>query len=378
MSLGAAPFLNYPHLPRTQATTGLIPENTQTQEADMASWVDELEGKPIEIFRVGDYGARGKYSEADLDQMVESFGALPDKPALTLHHDDEKGPHGQVTGVERRGGSLFATLGHLTGEIKAWLSERPYAERSVEIYPPSAETGGRHALRALSFVTRGKVKGMSPLPVFAEDGRQYVEIAMGDPEKQEGKPMPEEKKFSEAEVAEREKAAREAEAAKREDAAEKLFAEKEKAHKAEVAAFAEREKAMNARIAELEKANVRAEIAQFGDRLKLAGVAPAMLDRPGLTEFYEGLGSGEAAAIKFSEGGTEKTQSPREWFKSFLESMPKVVPMAHSGAGAHEGPKNFGDDPGDAKLAEEARKFSEAKKVDYETALRRVSAGERA
>lgn len=336
-----------------------------------ASWVDELEGKPIEVFRVGDYGARGKYGEADLDQMVEAFGALPDKPALTLHHDDAKGPHGQVVGLERRGGALFAQLGNLTGEIKAWLAERPYAERSVEIYPPSDETGGRHALRALSFVTRGKVKGMSPLPVFAEDGRTYVEIALGGPEKQEGvKTMPEEKKFSEAEVAEREKAVRDAEAAKLSDL--------KKAQEAEAAKFAEREKAMNVRLAELEKAGVRADIAAFRDKLKLTGVAPALLDKPGLELFFEGLGSGEEAAIKFSEGGAEKTQSPREWFKAFLEGLPKAVALKGSGVEAHEGPTNFGDDPGDEKLTAEAKKFAETKKVDYETALRRVAAGERA
>ncbi len=128
-----------------------------------------LEGMPIEIFRAGDYGDKGRFTEAELDELVASFNPRTHEPVLTLHHDDTQGPHGVVTRLERRGSSLLAWFADVTSELKAWLAERPYAKRSVEIYPRSIF--GQLAVRAVSFVSVPEVKGMAPLGATFKEGR---------------------------------------------------------------------------------------------------------------------------------------------------------------------------------------------------------------
>jgi hypothetical protein len=320
----------------------------------------------IEVFRTGDYGPKGTYTQADLDEMIAAFGALPDKPPITLHHDDTKGPHGEVTHLERQGDRLFARLGDLSSEFVGWLKERPYAKRSVEVYPRSSRTGGKLALRALSFVAKPEVQGLAPLAAFHDrDGAFYYAI-----EFQEERPMPDQPvTFTEVEVAEREAAAKEA--ARLE--AEATFAANLAAREAK---FNEDLAAQLARVADLERAQVAAQFAAQREALKAKGVLPAILDRAGIEAFHAALGEG---AIAFTEGETEQSVSPRAWFEAFLESLPKA-PVGPSVVQAPAPPKPyaFDEDPNGEKLHADATKFAEAKQVTYAEALSRVAAGEQA
>lgn len=144
-----------------------------------------IEGAPVEIFRIGDYGEKGKYSEADLDEIVENFrrragGVIPQ---ITIGHDDgasiggEPGPFGVIEALERKGGSLWATFGKVAKALRRWLADRPYAQRSVEFYP-EGKFGAGLVLRGVSFVVQPEVKGMAPLPVFRDSRGEYFAVGM--------------------------------------------------------------------------------------------------------------------------------------------------------------------------------------------------------
>lgn len=138
----------------------------------------KIAGVPIEVFRAGDYGAKGSYSEDDLDTIVTAFDPAKHEPPITLHHDDKQGPHGVVEKLERRGKSLYATFRDVSSNLMGWLAERPYAKRSIELYPRESKMG--LALRAVSFVSVPEVKGLAALPTFADENGHYFSIEFED------------------------------------------------------------------------------------------------------------------------------------------------------------------------------------------------------
>ena len=150
--------------------------------AEPAKPAVKIEGVPVEIFRAGDYGKLGKYSEADLAAIAANFNPALHQPPLTRHHNDTDGPHGIVTGLIAQGKSLMATFGDVADDFKSWLGQHAYAKRSVEIYPADTSPNGKPMVRAVSFVSVPQVKGMAPLPTFADARGAFVVIdfAEGD------------------------------------------------------------------------------------------------------------------------------------------------------------------------------------------------------
>jgi hypothetical protein len=145
-----------------------------------------VEDVPIEVFRAGDYGAKGVYTEADLDEIAKTFGQgnFDVRPKVKVDHDGkaiggQPGPFGDVVKVERQGSSLFAWLANVPTAFKEWAAERPGLERSIELYPRKAF--GALTLRALAFVTeQPEVKGMAALPAFSDEHGEYLALAFGD------------------------------------------------------------------------------------------------------------------------------------------------------------------------------------------------------
>lgn len=126
---------------------------------------DEIQ---VEVFRAGNYGPKGVYTEEDLDAIAADYDPADHEAPVTFDHE-QKGPaHGWVTGVRRLGDRLVATLARISPALFQALKAGAFKKRSVELYRQYARTG-RPYLKALSFLGAAppEVKGLQD-PAFAE------------------------------------------------------------------------------------------------------------------------------------------------------------------------------------------------------------------
>ncbi|MFW5864375.1 MAG: hypothetical protein ACOCVT_02880 [bacterium] len=123
----------------------------------------------VEVFRAGDYGSRGKFSEEDLDRIVEDYDPATHEAPVTVDHQQDGPAFGWVRGLRRVGNKLLARLGGLDAEFRKKLETGAFKKRSIEMYRKLEDTG-RPYLKALSFLGAASpvVKGLAD-PVFSED-----------------------------------------------------------------------------------------------------------------------------------------------------------------------------------------------------------------
>lgn len=105
----------------------------------------------LEIFRAGDYGPRGRWSEADLDRLAAAYDPALHEAPVTLDHAQTGPALGWVASVSRRGDRLVARLRGLSQGLLTLLRDGAFKKRSVEIYRALPETGAPY-LKALSFL----------------------------------------------------------------------------------------------------------------------------------------------------------------------------------------------------------------------------------
>ena len=125
----------------------------------------------LEVFRAGDYGGRGAYSEEDLDRIAEDYNPSEHEAPVTVDHHQEGPALGWVRSLRRAGNTLIARLGGMASEFLAQIRSGAFKKRSIELYR-NAPWSGRPYLRALSFLGACPpvVKGLAD-PVFAEGGK---------------------------------------------------------------------------------------------------------------------------------------------------------------------------------------------------------------
>jgi len=140
--------------------------------------------KRIEVFRAGDYGAKGAWDEADLDAMVQDYSKSNHEAPLTIDHKQEGPAYGWVSKIYRAGASLFADARDVSAPFFELVKAKAFNKRSAEIYKGFKATG-RPYLKAVTFLGAGvpEVKGMADL-AFSADAGEYdsYEFAEGDTE----------------------------------------------------------------------------------------------------------------------------------------------------------------------------------------------------
>ena len=139
----------------------------------------------FEVFKAGDYGDKGTYSETDLEDIVSSFyqaGHIP--PVIIGHHEDEdirknELTDGHVIALKRDGDKLLARANVTPEHAKLWQDNK-LLTWSVGLYKQMKDTG-KVALRHLAALgkTPPEVKGLKYKPVFtfsadAENGDYYT------------------------------------------------------------------------------------------------------------------------------------------------------------------------------------------------------------
>lgn len=129
----------------------------------------------MEVFRAGDYGDRGCFSEQELQTIASRYSADKHHAPCTIDHEKRGPAYGWVKSVFARGRSLFA-VPEVLPEFAEAIKKRQFPKRSVEFYSEFGEEGGRY-LKRLTFLGAKipEVKGMAD-PEFAEGASTVIEF----------------------------------------------------------------------------------------------------------------------------------------------------------------------------------------------------------
>lgn len=133
-------------------------------------------GFEMEVFRAGDYGLKGHWTEEDLDAMASDYDPDIHEAPLTLDHAQSGPAFGWVAGLRRSGDRLMAAVSGVPKAVAEMIRTGAYKKRSVELIRAFRDTGGqRPYLRAVSLLGAAvpEVKGLRPV-AFAETDASQV------------------------------------------------------------------------------------------------------------------------------------------------------------------------------------------------------------
>lgn len=131
-----------------------------------------MTGKWIEVFRTGDYGDKGSYTEADIDQIIANFNETDKVPIVVGHPSTDSPAWGWVDALKRKGDTLFARVAEMRDELQQAIADGRFRNRSIKLI--HRDTGP--ALAHIGFLggVLPEVKGLASLPAFAAgDGVEF-------------------------------------------------------------------------------------------------------------------------------------------------------------------------------------------------------------
>lgn len=286
-------------------------------------------GDWIEIFRGGkQIDSHGKEHDGDaiIDLAIKNFDAKTHEPPLVVGHPETNAPaFGWVQALKKSGNRLLAKFQDVVPEFEAIAKQGLFKKRSASFYPD-----GR--LRHVGFLGAAPpaVKGLADLKF--EDDAEFIcfenNIAPKKPTKKEDTMFKDFAQFMEflkfwKKETEKIPQAEAVVKPEKEPEPDKTFTEADIEAAKTTAAEAERKKA-EAEFAEKQLTAKRearnGEISTWCDGLIEAGkVIPAWV-KMGLKEFCLKLDAEDV--IEFSE---ENKVTALDWFKNFVNELPKVV-----------------------------------------------------
>ena len=122
----------------------------------------------MEVFRAGDYGERGTWTEEQIERLASDYNAQLHEAPLTLDHAQTGPALGWVKALRRVGDRLVAQVALGPGKVRDFLREGGFKKRSVEIQREHPSTG-RPYLRAVSLLGAASpaVEGLGPVAFSA-------------------------------------------------------------------------------------------------------------------------------------------------------------------------------------------------------------------
>ena len=329
----------------------------------------------VEIFRTGDYGEKGKFSDADLDRVISNYDPnAHEAPACIGHPKDDLPAYGWADRLMRQGGTLLAKFKEVDPAFELAAKAGRFKKRSAAFYLDGA--GNITNLRHVAFLGAQppEVKGLKNLN-FDDAGRAFTAVDFGEEEqvaektvKEQiseffsellgGKKSGEAHTFSETEV--QSIATRAAEAATKPMQATIDQLKTELATQA--TKFSEREKQLTT------SEHAQRATAAVG-KLKGAGKWIPAFDAQGLPLVFDELAK-ITTTVEFGEGAAKKQVTPLGILVEFLEGLPKIVPTGRTAAGAPAAGKgNITGDP----LTDLAKVRAIEKKITFSEALSQIA-----
>jgi hypothetical protein len=131
----------------------------------------------MEIFRTGDYGEKGAWSEADLATLAADYRPDLLEAPLTFDHAQSGPAYGWVAALRREGDRLVAGLKGVPAAVIEMVRSGAYKRRSVELFRKLPHTG-RPYLRAVSLLGAAtpEVKGLRDVCFASQQDACTVEF----------------------------------------------------------------------------------------------------------------------------------------------------------------------------------------------------------
>jgi hypothetical protein len=329
----------------------------------------EEERLEMEVFRAGDYGEKGVWTDADVGAIAADYDPAVHEAPITVDHSRGGPAWGWIKRLRAAGGRLLATVAQMPAAFRELVKAGRYTTRSAELYRSFAATG-RPYLRAVTFLGARppEVKGLADV-TLSDDGGAVLAVAFDEKGDLAMPEMPDTftKEQLDAAVGKAVKEATDKLAAEHKAELEKLGKAAGAAGGGDDPRFAEQAEALKAVKAELEAARtdllaqkgeharmqaeaVRREADAFCEGLEREGVLTPAARKAGLVEFMASLS--DAETLSFGEGEAAVKLSPRRFFDGFLKGLPKAVPTGRIAGAA-------GGGAGSRPWAEIAAEFAE-------------------
>lgn len=342
-----------------------------------------LAGQWIEIFRAGDYGDKGNWDAAKLDQVVNNYKPSFHEAPIVIGHPELNAPaYGWVEGLKRDGDVLLAKPKQVDPEFDEMVRSGKFKKRSASFYLRPEGPSLRH----IGFLGAQPpdVKGLSD--VKFDESIETAEVVFQEDSVAEDKNLFERLTawFQENKITPG------ATASFDEGAAKKLIAdaiatavvpfqtkitELEGELKQHKTSFAEREKT-------LASGEVEKRVSGAVTKLHAAGKWLPAFEKMGLTAVFSELAK-QTAMVEFGEGDQKKQIAPLDLLVSFMEKLPKVVPVGEVFKGVESNVIQFGEskvnpgrrgvDTNSGQLNELAKKRQVEAKVSFAEALDQVA-----
>lgn len=343
----------------------------------------------IEVFRAGDYGDKGIWTESDIDKVVANFAAGTWTPPAVVGHPKTDDPAmGWVKSLRRNGSGLFAQFKQVEPQFEASVREGRFPNRSAAFY--TDPQGNGPVLRHIGFLGAKppEVKGLAPIRFLSSDEFTTINyqeegfMPDQDIEKKKvfgwlteffaerfGKKPESAATFNESQVGEMINTAVTAATKPLLDANKQLSDQ-----------FSELQKTLTDSKTEAQKNRA----AQFVEGLKKAGKWLPAYDQMGIPALLEQAAIG-GGTVKFGEGEKAVEVESFDQMCKFLESIPSQVPggditgKRKSTSGKvipFNELKGVDLDIESAGVSEQAEKLASQKKISFGEALQRVAAGE--
>lgn len=131
----------------------------------------------MEVFRSGDYGAKGRYTDADLQKIADDYQPQLLEAPLTFDHAQAGPAYGWVARLQREGDRLVAVLKGVPDAVRNLVRTGAYKRRSIELLRRMPETG-RPYLRAISLLGAAtpQVKGLREICFAAAEDTERVDL----------------------------------------------------------------------------------------------------------------------------------------------------------------------------------------------------------
>ena len=335
----------------------------------------------MEIFRAGNYGEKGNYSEADIQQLADSYDpAKHEAPVVLGHPKPASGApaYAWVSKLKNVAGTLMAKLHQVEPAFRESFLAGRYKKRSIALYK-SAD--GKYGLRHLGFLGADvpEVKGLADA-AFSQEEFQSIDFdeenTMADDNKSIadrvrealremfGTPTPQ-PAFSEDRVR------------------DLILAEQKKTEArftADLAAERTKREAAEAQFAEYKKTQTLAGLSQRAkDSIAILKANKRWLpayEHMGVPQLFHALSTADIVEIEFGEGDKKQKKDALQLFTDVLDGLGKIVPEGALSISGVPGAPTFreGVDPDSILFDEAVKQRAKEKKIAYNVAFKELKA----
>lgn len=348
--------------------------------------MSKLTDQWIELFRAGDHGEKGAFTEADLDQMVANYQpqSVHEAPVTIGHPEGDAPAFGWMGSLKRVGSVLLGKLSQAQPEFEEMVERGLFKKRSVGLVKDAYGQSG-WGLHHVAFLgaQAPQIKGLADCK-FEDGGRQVVEVEFQ--EKQMANEATDgviarlnawfEEKFGSKTV---QVPANTAAKTFSEDDVKRIASDAvTEAIKPLQAALDAQKKEFSERETKIVTAETQSRADAAISKLKNSGRWVPAFDKIGLPVVFAELAK-TTEVVEFGEGDGKKKITPLDALVAFMEQQPKIVPAVtvFQGQSAQAAVKtgNINEtsrtpaDPNSVKLHQFAESKMREKKISYGEAL---------